>query len=619
MHVIDILIPEGKPGFAHDNMPRVGLNLDPFRDLIAQWYLNDSRSQDEILRMLRNEHDFNTTKRSLQRYLNKWGLQKNELNIDILQIEILDLFNAGLSNERIIDHFQHERPEFNLSLRSLERRLSKWGAFRYDPVTYSPELLRLVQYYFFTGNNTDQEIILQLRHFHNVDVSRALLVRIRIENNMRRKILNEGDRQQLMESLIDFFDNYQRQSDALRDLGRGTLYNLIRRSTNLPYPRDMIWDVYSQRYPEVVQQRSQIAAVIRRDRKFVVPGPNYMWCMDGYQKLRFAGFEIYAGIDAYSRYILWASLDRSSSLALVILYQWLVTVITLKMRSWITRVDHGVETPVMAQVQFQLAMASRPELRIRRSDGTVEVLVQGFRITDSNVWAGSHGNRRIEGWWRFTRQGVTDRWIQYFEYLRDRGMFNRNVTPDLAASYAIYAPLLRRDLHEFVTQWNNHRIRYQPGKNHVIPGHVRMLWQNLDNPDVPNCGVDLTHDPAVLNLAQHLLEPLEGFDFDSFLSIETQQLCDDWLEEHPLGDIHNDPERPHIRSYLALREYLQEYEEQRREPQLAFNELPRGGLAWYRQRVGDMEEHRDNIMNARRDVEENGDPYEDWINAEVLG
>ena len=36
-----------------------------------------------------------------------------------------------------------------------------------------------------------------------------------------------------------------------------------------------------------------------------MPGPNWLWSVDGYLKLEPYGIEIYAAIDAYSRYIIW--------------------------------------------------------------------------------------------------------------------------------------------------------------------------------------------------------------------------------------------------------------------------------------------------------------------------
>ena len=38
--------------------------------------------------------------------------------------------------------------------------------------------------------------------------------------------------------------------------------------------------------------------------EYIIPGPNWLWSIDGHCKLNFYGIEIYAAIDAYSQYII---------------------------------------------------------------------------------------------------------------------------------------------------------------------------------------------------------------------------------------------------------------------------------------------------------------------------
>jgi hypothetical protein len=37
--------------------------------------------------------------------------------------------------------------------------------------------------------------------------------------------------------------------------------------------------------------------------EYIVPGPNYIWSLDGHDKLKAWGIEIYGAVDAYSWYI----------------------------------------------------------------------------------------------------------------------------------------------------------------------------------------------------------------------------------------------------------------------------------------------------------------------------
>jgi hypothetical protein len=62
--------------------------------------------------------------------------------------------------------------------------------------------------------------------------------------------------------------------------------------------------------PEGVSQRS-----MRRFRRRVysVRGPNDMWHIDGYDKLKPFGFAIHGAIDGYSRRILWLHVGQSNN------------------------------------------------------------------------------------------------------------------------------------------------------------------------------------------------------------------------------------------------------------------------------------------------------------------
>lgn len=46
--------------------------------------------------------------------------------------------------------------------------------------------------------------------------------------------------------------------------------------------------------------------------KYITPGPDWLWCCDGYDKFRNYGIEVYAGVDAYSRRIEWCYLGNSN-------------------------------------------------------------------------------------------------------------------------------------------------------------------------------------------------------------------------------------------------------------------------------------------------------------------
>jgi hypothetical protein len=81
--------------------------------------------------------------------------------------------------------------------------------------------------------------------------------------------------------------------------------------------------MYRELAPEAVQRR--LYDLQRHRGAYIVPGPNFIWLIDGYLKLAPYGIEIYAAIDAYSRYIIWVYVGISSCTAVSVLHQFLDT------------------------------------------------------------------------------------------------------------------------------------------------------------------------------------------------------------------------------------------------------------------------------------------------------
>ena len=62
--------------------------------------------------------------------------------------------------------------------------------------------------------------------------------------------------------------------------------------------------------PEGVERR--LRHRLKR-RQYKVKGPNYIWYIDGYDKLKPFGFCIHSAIDGYSRRILWLDVGPSNN------------------------------------------------------------------------------------------------------------------------------------------------------------------------------------------------------------------------------------------------------------------------------------------------------------------
>ena len=110
--------------------------------------------------------------------------------------------------------------------------------------------------------------------------------------------------------------------------------------------RDRLFAVVKELDPAGVARRASDAQRHRSD--FIVPGPDYLWSIDGHCKLDFFDIEIYADIDAYSWYIIWIYIELFSHTAVSALVQFLTTLRTEDIHSQQIQSDHDVETSLLA-------------------------------------------------------------------------------------------------------------------------------------------------------------------------------------------------------------------------------------------------------------------------------
>ena len=107
-------------------------------------------------------------------------------------------------------------------------------------------------------------------------------------------------------------------------------------------------------------------------------------------KLQQFGFEIYAAIDAYSRFIIWIFCGISATTSVSVTKQFIVVVRNKKTQPVIIRSDRGSETVLITEAHFQLSKAKAEYIH---SDGQP--------VDFQDIWQYGRGveNIRIEAWW----------------------------------------------------------------------------------------------------------------------------------------------------------------------------------------------------------------------------
>lgn len=148
-----------------------------------------------------------------------------------------------------------------------------------------------------------------------------------------------------------------------------------------------------------------------RRRLYWSSGPNHLWHVDSYDKLKPYGICINGCIDGFSRRLLWVNAYHNSSDPQLIGGYFMEAVQQLRGCPKIVRGDRGTENTVLCDSQ-----------RFLRRHGT-----DSFAGEKSFIYGRSVCNQRIEAWWGILRKEFTDFWRDIFTSLKDQGLFDGHV------------------------------------------------------------------------------------------------------------------------------------------------------------------------------------------------
>ena len=193
-------------------------------------------------------------------------------------------------------------------------------------------------------------------------------------------------------------------------MGNRQLTRCLRRKYNLQVRRDTVMKSLRVIDPEGVEHRQRRRL---KRRRYVTPGPNFLWHVDGWDKLAPFVFFVHGAVDGFSKRILWLEVNSTNKNPRVIASNYLNAVQQLGGVPRRMRCDRGTENAII---------------------GTPP---QFFRWYDDDQFA---GNQRIEAWWSKFREGGGGWWINFFRDLRDCGLYHDDLVVEL---------------------WNTHNIQRQ--------------------------------------------------------------------------------------------------------------------------------------------------------------
>lgn len=203
-------------------------------------------------------------------------------------------------------------------------------------------------------------------------------------------------------------------------------------------------------------------------RSYNVPGPNYLWHVDGNHKLIRYKLVIHAAVDGFSRLIVFIKCADNN------------------------RAETVLENFVDATSEFGIPSRIRTDLGgenvgIWRYMTHVRGSNRNSYITGSSVH-----NSRIERLWRDVRTCVIAKFREVFSILENVGVLDIDNETDLFCLHFIYLPRINQALKSFQEAWNNHALstecNWSPKQLFTAFGCCNPLFE--ESVDAQTYGVD---------------------------------------------------------------------------------------------------------------------------------
>jgi hypothetical protein len=301
---------------------------------------------------------------------------------------LISLFAEGLTYDQLVTYLVEDH-NIQISLRTIKDRFKGWGITRRLPTSVEDRIKNRIWVLFFEVGLEDDEILTVLKE-EGSPISQYLLVRLRFELGLWRRIRGV-EQQQEADRTVERLVALELQKGVIDGYGRGYLYTHFRQK-QFVIARDRLFRAYRMINPEAVERRHR--DLQRHKGEYIVPGPNFIWSIDGHLKLAPYGIEIYACIDAYSRYIVWIYAGISACTAVSVLRQYLDCLEEIQIQPRFVRSDRGGETVRLADAHHQLSSYEQ----------------EGLPFEDCYMYGTSTSNQRIESWWQQLSKGLLYRW-----------------------------------------------------------------------------------------------------------------------------------------------------------------------------------------------------------------
>lgn len=315
---------------------------------------------------------------------------------------------------------------------------------------------------YFYKNYSYGAILQKLSKKYNVEISMRTLSRIFAQNKLKRRNVNESQIEEIVLAIM------------LELVGSGcnlvykSMCQRLKKVYKLKVKQKTVMKALKIIDPEGVEARSRYKL---KRRIYTVPGPNYLYHADGYDKLKRFGFAIYGFIDGFSRKVLLLNVSMSNNSPEIIAYYYL-QIKLIKKRGFlptIIRTDNGTEVSHMESLHIALRYHHTDEHTGEKS------FLKGK----------STHNQRIESYWRQFRQHMSDFYLNLFKKMENENLIDLNNSLHIDCLRYCFGQLIEENIKITMKEWNEHRMRKQSGKNVLggIPNELYYLPENFGGKD----------------------------------------------------------------------------------------------------------------------------------------
>ncbi|KAJ8023929.1 hypothetical protein HOLleu_36508 [Holothuria leucospilota] len=142
-------------------------------------------------------------------------------------------------------------------------------------------------------------------------------------------------------------------------------------------------------------------------RRYITRGPNIVWHIDGYDKLKPYGVAMHGCVDGFSRTVIWLNAFYTNNNPRVIAGYYFEAISMLEGCPRVVRGDRGTENAFICQMQ-----------RFLRRNGA------DAQDNCVFIYGTSASNQRNESFWSMLRKHFGQFWIDLFGSLQDEGCYS---------------------------------------------------------------------------------------------------------------------------------------------------------------------------------------------------